>query len=897
MAVEAGSALGQYELVSSLGVGGMGEVYRARDTKLGREVAIKLLLEEVSEDPERLARFEREARVLASLNHPSIATLHGFENEGDTSFLVMELVEGETLADRIRRGPVPPEEAIAIFLSIAEALEAAHAQGVIHRDLKPANVKIGRPDFGTPLKLLDFGLAKAMSESPEGRDPALSQSPTMTLAATMRGEIMGTAAYMSPEQVQGGEVDERADIWAFGVCLLESLTGRPVFGGDTVSSILAAVLRDAPDLDALPPGTPAPLRRLLLRCLEKNPRERLHHIADARLELLDALRAEEEGSGVGGSPDGRSNGALLAAALAGAALAATVVVLWPGRSAEAPAGSGSLKHLAIPLPERTRLVEGPGSAFALSPAGDALVFGAYRDGTDQLYYHRFDEIEPRLLEGTAGARGMSFSHDGDWVAYFAEDQLWKTAVEGGRPVPLRRVPGSASGIAWTTDDLIIYGDRGDGGNPLRSVPAAGGEVEEVTELQPGEVDHRWPSLSADGKVLLYTGWKGSLETAEVVAQSLSTGQRRVVTQGTQAKLAPGGVLLFARRESLWSVRFDQEAMAAVGSEIPVSSEISVMGAGAAHYDVGADGSLVYGSILAGLNLQLSRIGADGARAPVPWLSERDWFTAVRFSGNGERLAVGRGNPGAPDLWIYDVERGTGNRLETGAYSGVWSPDGRQLAFARTFGSDEEDIWIRAPDGSDEARILLGGDGRRQIPTSWSPDGTVLLFNQGTADRGLDIGVLDLEDGTTTAFLSTPADEEEAMFSSDGEWVAYTSDESGRSEIYLRPFPGPGAQYRVSTDGGRFPIWSRSGDAIFYLGPVGVMSASVDRADGIRLGRPRLLFEVQVHASVGGFVTGVFDQCPEEDCFFVAVRDDRPAPLRLIQGWAADLSSRLDSRQR
>ena len=731
------------------------------------------------------------------------------------------------------------------------------------------------------VKILDFGLAKALTEDGEGADSSLSQSPTMTLAATMRGEILGTAGYMSPEQVQGDPADSRADIWAFGICLLEALVGRPVFQGENLSTILAAVLRDDVDLTRLPADTPTQVRRLLDRCLVKKPDDRLHHIGDARVELRAALEAptfgEDAPSGAAARP--RIAGLLAAGAVAGAVIAGIAVGTF--KSAPGPSASRSpLTYVSVLIPPKTLLLEGPGSSVALSADGRRLVFGAYDAPEDHLFYRDLGEPTSRPLADTEAARAPVFSPDGAWVAFFADNELRKIAVEGGPPVSLQSVPGTPSGAVWLRDDTIIYGDRG--GVGLARIPASGGETQEVTFLEEGELDHRWPGVSLDGRVLLYTSWRGSLDNAVVVAQSLETGERREVTQGTQPKMSPGGHLIFARRDSLWAVRFDTESLTTIGSERPVSDEVSVMGAGAAHYDVSADGSLAFASGLAGLNLQLKRISRDGSRLVVPWLSDRDWFTSLKLSRQTGRLVIGRGNPGSPDLWVYDVDRGSGRRVETSAFSGVWGPRGENLVFARSRGADRESIWRWSVDGSSEAELLLGGD-LRKIPTSWSPDGAAVLYNEDDPETGIDIEILHLADGSTSTFLETASAEESGTFSPDGRWVAYASDESGDMEVYVRPYPGPGAKHGVSIGGGRFPVWSWAGDELFYLGDTGIMAVAVDGARGFEVGRPELLFEVATHTSSGGYVDSVFAPCADDDCFYVVSREEAATPPALGSG--------------
>ncbi len=839
MQLETGSKLGHYEILSSLGAGGMGEVYRAKDTKLGREVAIKLLLEEVSADPERMARFEREARVLASLNHNNIATLHGFEKEGDTSFLVMEVVEGETLADRIKRGAIPVDEALPIFLQIAEGLEAAHEKGVIHRDLKPANIKV--TDDGN-VKILDFGLAKAMASEIEMSDASVSMSPTLTLAATQRGEILGTVAYMSPEQASGKPVDKRTDLWSFGLCLWEALTGRRVFEGEDAPNTLAAVLRDDIDFSDLPHPCPPSVRRLLERCLARNRRDRLHDIADARLELQQALDELADPS-----PKAKQAPASGLRPARSWVLGASALVL-----AGAIAG-WTLKTRPEPPPRPTSrfTFSEPGMMLddplrlwlRLSPDGRTVLYNARDDDAIRLYARSLDELESRPIRGTEGSLFGIYLADGESILFDQEGPprvLKKIPASGGPGLTV--APTLALGTTWGPDDTVIMGSA----IGLVSVPSDGGEVR--TLVEPG-FSMRDPFLLPGERAILFHSPTDS--GLEVGVYSLDSDEIRFLLPGRSPRYARSGHLVFMRENALWAVPFDVESLEIRGAPVPVVEGVQTDQT-TRNYDLRA-GTLVYGSA--------GSLAASGSRLVV-WLDRegREEVVPLRVSGyfyprispEGDRFGV-TDQSADGDVWIWHMRQKRLTRLtfEPGAdiYS-TWTPDGRDVIFSSL--RDGGFHLFRKPANGTGAAVRLerAEDARptERFPSSVSPDGKFLVFREG-ATAGFDLGILPLDEPQDARLLlSSDFAELHGAISPDGRWLAYASDESGQREVYVRPFPNvDSGRWHVSAGGGESPVWSRTTRELFYRVrgfPASAMMAVSYQAndEGFRASAPELLFE-------------------------------------------------------
>jgi serine/threonine-protein kinase len=854
VALVLGTRLGPYEILSAIGAGGMGEVYRAHDTKLNRDVALKILAGAFAHDGDRIARFRREAQVLASLNHPNIAAIYGFEDSGSTHALVLELVDGPTLADRIAKGPIPLDEALPIARQIAEALEVAHEQGIIHRDLKPANIKL-RAD-GT-VKVLDFGLAKLADPPGTGVAP-LSESPTITTPAQMTGigALLGTAAYMSPEQAKGRPADKRSDVWAFGCVLYEMLTGRRAFEGDAVSETLAAVLRGEPDWGALPPDLPPALRTVIRRAVQKDPKRRLPDIGITRLEIDETLAPSSELSPSSVIVGARSRTGwraalpwLLAAAL-GAALAIALWAPW--------------RKPPVPLPVRLSAEVGadvtigvpgaPGANLALSPDGKLLVFAAQRTtGVSELYIRRVDQLQATAMSGTDDGRNPFFSPDGQWIGFFAGDKLKKVSIAGGAPVTLcdaaagrgATLGESGRGATWGDNGTIVFQPLGAPGASLQRVSDGGGKPEPFTTLANGESSQRWPQLLPGGKAVLFTtGTPGSFDDGNIVVQPLPDGPHNIVQRGGYyGRVVPSGHLLYIHSGTLFAAPFDLDRLAIAGRSVPVLVGINTFsGTGAANFAVSDIGTLVY---LAGQGVgnEVPMVWLDRTGKTVPLRTTPADWRGPRVSPDGTRLAMAirGGGGGLPEVWVYDWMRDTPTQFTFGAnpnVAPVWTPDGRRIAFASGSIGATNLYWQRA-DGTGDAQRLTEST-RDQLPGSWHPNGKVLAFTEANPQTGYDIKILTVEGdeaqgwkpGTPTVFLNGTSDEQDPQFSPDGRWIAYFSNQSGQPEVYVRPYPISVGMWQISTGGGVYPIWSRTRSELFYITPnQQIMVASYTAAGG------------------------------------------------------------------
>ncbi len=842
----------------------MGEVYRATDTVLGRDVAIKLLPEAFAADADRLARFEREAKVLASLNHPGIAHLYGFESavlpDGSTAhFLAMELVEGEDLAERLKRGPVPVEEAIPIARQVAEALEEAHEKGIVHRDLKPANVKL-TPDG--KVKVLDFGLAKAWSGTGDplsGSAPALSQSPTLAHTGTEAGLILGTAAYMSPEQARGRSVDKRADIWAFGVVLWEMLAGRRLFEGETVSDILAAVLKTAPDFGALPAGIPPRVHRLLERCLRKDPKLRLHDIADARIELAEG---EEPAPAASGPVPPRRATTVLPWAVAALAIAASAGwSLFVARPTTEPARA---LNLAV-LPPSETVSSGP---IDLSLDGRQIVFtAAGADGRARVYVRSLDALEARALPGTEGAGAPFFSPDGRSVGFFAEGKLKRVDLAGGPARELADAPDHRGG-SWGAQGLIVFSPEG--GGPIFRVPASGGEATPVTALDPGaqETSHRWPRFLPDGKRFLFMSRKpkppGRLA---VEVGSAEGGQRTRLVDSSTGGAFSRGRLYFVRETTLLAQALDARTLTVSGDPFPVAENIwrdpNVDGLTA--FSLAEDGTLAYrrGGLV---ESQLTWIDREGRRVGTVGPPARVGDMAL--SPDGRRVVVDITDPvkDTSALYALDAATGTKTRVTLGAGNQsacLFSPDGRSVAFS--WDSEGAFDLYRQEIGAPGNPTPIVVNAVWKFPESWSPDGRFLSYTQSEPGKPRDIWILPTTGGGRPfAFAQTPAEEWGSAFSPDGRFLAYVSDETGRSEVFVRTFPPSTARWQVSTTGGASPVWRHDGRELFYLAPDRTLVAvPVAPAGGeLALGTARPLFrDASLRPAIAGGSTP-YDVAPD-----------------------------------
>jgi eukaryotic-like serine/threonine-protein kinase len=836
--LKTGDRLGPYEVLTELGAGGMGKVYRARDTKLNRDVALKILPESFALDPDRRARFKREAHVLASLNHPNIAAIYGFEESDGVQALVLELVEGPTLADRIANGPIPLDEALPIARQIADALEAAHEQGIVHRDLKPANIKL-RSD-GT-VKVLDFGLAKALDSAPVAIDA--SQSPTVTSPAMMTGVgvLMGTAAYMSPEQARGRSVDKRSDIWAFGCVLYEMLTARRAFAGDEVTDTLARIITTEPDWTSLPTETPVAIRRLLRRCLQKERKGRLDSAVAARLEIDEALTAPAADSSPVVPPARRRERlAWTTAAVATVALIGTSTFLFV-RARPEPV---LVSRFAVTLPEGQRLAGLGQTAIAFSPDGRRLVYVANSSGSQGLYLREIDSLAGKFIPGTEDGAYPFFSPDGQSIGFFASDWLKKISLGGGPPVTLARVEDRKGG-SWGSDGNIVFASGSASG--LSIVPAAGGTVQTLTNLnrQKAEASHRFPHHFPGGRALLFTvGTGGSWDEARIEVLNLGTGERKLLLEGgSDARYVSTGHLVFVRSGTLMAVDFDLERLEVKGSPVLLVEGMlgSSTNSGAAQATFSDAGSLAYvsGDARAFENTVVW-VDRQGIEQPIQ-LPPRG-YSHPRLSPDGQRVALTIDEGNKQDVWIYDLRRGTTDRQTLEGVSGYpfWTPDGKKVTFQSSKAGSHL-FWKPVGSGGGAERLTPGENA--QLSGSWSPDGETLAFADVDPGTGLDIWTLSLKNGRKAApLLRTSFNEADPALSPDGRWIAYESNESGHNEVYVADFPGMNRKELVSTDGGAEAVWSRNGRELFYRSGDKMMAVAIMTQPAFRASTPKFLFE-------------------------------------------------------
>jgi serine/threonine-protein kinase len=839
MQIGPGTSLLHYTIAEKIGEGGMGVVWRATDTTLDRDVAIKVLPEILAGDPGRLTRFEREAKLLASLNHPNIAAVYGLHEQQGVRFIAMELVAGEDLAEVIARGPLPAERVMEIAQQVADALEAAHEQGVIHRDLKPANIRITPED---KVKVLDFGLAKAFEPDPTSANVSPTMSPTITSAGTVAGMILGTAAYMSPEQARGQTVDKRSDIWAFGCVIYEMLTGKLAFPGETISDTLASVLKLEPDWDAVPAETSPALLRLIHRCLEKEARKRLRDIGEARIRIDRTLSGDipafavhvGEASGTDATPDRRARLpwlvaglALLAAVIPGAAL------LLAEDEPERP-----VMRFRVEIGEEDSLdLEQAGPSIALSPDGTRI---AYLAGSPSRIHTRLiGQFDGVALSGTENASQPFFSPDGQWIGFFADNKLKKVSIHGGATMTLCSVQQSRGGT-WSGDGTIVFAPHVTTG--LLRISDAGGEPVELTSTETNETgegirSHRWPHLLPGGDAVIFTVQPNgaSFDEAQIEVLDLESGARRIVARGGSfGRYVPSGHLVYVHEGTLFALPFDADELEPTGAPVPIVERVLYdVRNGGAQLDFSPQGHLIYvsGNVVS-TRRTVVWVEPDGTSTPL--LEELRDYGSPRISPDGTRLALDyAGGSPEEDIWIYDMVRGATTRLTFSDKTDlvpVWSPDGLRVAFSSLREASVPNIHWKLADGSGAAERLTASK-KAQFATSFSPDGRYLLFMEEGGQTNWDLYTLDLRDGSIELFLQTGFREGNGTFSPDGRWVAYDSDESGRFESYVRPFPAGGGKWQVSTDGGGNPIWSADGSRLYYTneGKLMVVDVSAEGA--------------------------------------------------------------------
>jgi serine/threonine-protein kinase len=892
-----GSQIGRFSIERELGRGGMGAVYLAHDTKLDRPVAIKSLPAELMSNPKARSRFSREARVLASLNHPNIATIHEQIEEAEgVGYLVLEYVPGQTLAERIAKGPIKLQETLTIALQIAEAVAAAHEHDVIHRDLKPGNIKI------TPegkVKVLDFGLAKAV-----GGEASEKLSTT-----TEPGKIIGTPAYMSPEQARGKPTDKRSDIWSFGCVLYEMLTAKVPFKDETISDTLANILQTDPNWQALPESTPANILVLLRRCLEKDPHRRLQHIGDAVIEISETLSPPSTVpptvtlTKLETAPRLKPQTVAIIFAAALVCILGVFVALWNPWRITSPTKS-QLSRFVINLPQGESIVStaygsAAGSAVALSPDGTQLAYVVRRGNTNHLCLRSLEKFESKMIPGTEDAQAPFFSPDGNWIGFCAEGKLKRVSLLGGAPQMICEAQRAREGC-WLEDDTIVFADEQKYG--LWQVPASGGEPRQLTSplrflREEPEHSHLFPHILPEGKGVLFT--ISSPGQNRIATFSFETGQyRTLIERGSCAHYVQTGHLIYSLAGDLYAVPFDLKAMKKTGPLLPVVQGVMSFGwYGGAHFSVSRNGSLVYvpGSAATETNTRIVRVDRTGKLEALPFpLGD---YQSPRISPDGENLLVVECET-IPQLWVFDLARGskrpfTDERGHT--YWAIWSPDGKQIVFNSSLGGAVMDLYSKPADGSaQEKRLTESTNQFHLLPKSWADDGKTLIVTKGVdPNTGFDIDIMPSEAvGTPQPLINTRFNEFHPMISPSGRWLAYSSDESGRAEIYIRSYRGPGGAIPVTTDGGREPVWDPSEKELYYRDDTGdkLFKVSILTEPTVQIGSPELLFEGRFMESSSLWGRN-YDISPQGD-FFILIEEEEmqsAAQINVVLNWFEELN--------
>ncbi len=890
MAILAGKRLSPYEVLSAVGEGGMGEVYRAKDTRLDRIVAIKVLPGHLADQAELRERFEREARTIAGLNHPNICVLHDIGHQDGIDFLVMEFLEGETLAQRLLKGPLPLEQVLQFAIQIADALDKAHRNGVTHRDLKPANIMLTR----SGAKLLDFGLAE-LPPLPSPTAP-LSEPPTTRDNITTQGTILGTLQYMAPEQLEAQEADARTDIFALGAVIYEMATGKRAFDGKSQASIISAIMSfDPPPLSSLQPMTPLALDRVVKRCLAKEPDKRWQTASDLREELRwiaeVGLQSPASASATA-KPIRASRRQVLLWSIASLALAAVVsLAVW------------SLKPAPSPLPQpvtRTAITLAPGEelaglsqlAVAISPDGSHLAYVATRGGAQQLYLRAMDQLEARPIPGTEDAVAPFFSPDAQWLGFFADGKLKKICVSGGPAITLGDAA-TPRGATWGSQGTIIFAPTQAG--VLQEMSDMGGNLQPLTRFEEDETSHRWPDLLPDGKTLLFAAGIGT--TLRVRAYSMDSGeQQEIIQAGRQPRYLPSGHLLYVQAGTLMAVPFDVQRMEVTGIAIPVVEDLlQTTPTAAAQYSISRSGSLVYVGGASASQRSLVWVSRNGVEQPLPAPARA--YQSPRLSPDGQRMAMSIDAP-EPQIWLYDLFRAALTRFTfEGTYnrSPTWSHDGERIAFISNKDAAQDTYWQLA-DGSGAVERLTTGEDIIS-PSSFSPDGRLLAFIEINPTTQRDISVLQLSDLKTQLFLRTQFSETAPRFSPDGLWLAYVSDESGRQEIYAQPYPGPGGKWQISTEGGTEPVWNPNGRELFYRSGNKMMAFEITTQPNFSAGKPQTLFEGSYTLAPGANSAPDYDVSPDGQRFLMLKEAGEGASatatqIVVVQNWLVELNRRV-----
>ena len=928
-----GKTLGSYEVQAQIGKGGMGEVYRAQDQKLYRDVAIKILPKDFADDPVQLKRFHQEAMLLASLNHPNLAAVYDLDQEGEVRYLVQELVHGKTLFELLREGPLDIEDSLKIARQIASGLEAAHGKGIIHRDLKPSNVMVTSEGVA---KVLDFGLAMPLDVSPPGETsgsgaatitPSAASNPwseSPTLAGPRANVILGTAPYMSPDQARGKQLDQRTDVWSFGCVLFEMIAGQKAFGGETLLDTLSQIVRGEPDWDAMPPPTPPRIRMLIRRCLQRQLRRRVQHIGDARVVIDEIINEPElylypadgvadaatSGAGVlaGDTVGGSTLSRAAPWAVAAVAVAVAAGAIWRGSGNEVQ--NPPPVRTSIALPAGQQLVGRPTPPFAISPDGDKLAYLASVTDDEgghaptherQLYLRDLASFESEPIPGTEGADHPFFSPDGEWIGFFSADNtLNKVPVSGGTAQEICVVAGSPAGASWGPDGFIVFATRAISSG-LSRVSADGGIPESITSPMGdgGSMEHVWPYHLPGGNNVIFSMVTASGPRLAVV--SLETREVTTIGRvgGRAQYVSTSGHLVYDDAGQLMAVPFDPESLVATGAPLPVVEELYFPPTGnAGYYAVAGNGMLVYVPGEA-VGTQRTLVWVDSEGNEEPLIEEPGGYGMPRISPEGDRVAVTGSGPagGGGEIYVIDITRGSRTRITGGMRETmpVWSPDGTMLVFASSR-DGPANIYERRADGGGQVDVVLATE-ISKWPRSWSPDGAHLAYYEVNPETKRDIWTLPLDgENEPLPFLRTEFNERAPMFSPDGEWIAYVSNESGRDEIYVRSFPEGERQSLVSTGGGSEPMWSRDGSELYYrLGDRMIMVPM--RLDGrFFVGVPEVLFEG--HYAMGD-VSGNQYYDVGDDGRFLMIKADAEAPpplFNLVLHWFTELEELLPTEQ-
>jgi serine/threonine protein kinase len=894
MAIPIGTRIGSHEITARLGKGGMGEVYLARDTKLKREVAIKVLPDEFSRDADRVNRFQREAEVLASLNHPNIAQIFGLEESSGARCIVMELVDGETLQERLQRGPIPIDEVLPLAKQLAEALEAAHEKGIIHRDLKPANIKYSSDGH---IKVLDFGLAKAFQEQ---QTVSLSNSPTL-ISASIPGAILGTAAYMSPEQAKGRPTERTSDVWAFGCVLYEMLTGQAAFAGETIGEILAAVLTVEPDWKRLPAVTPVSIRRLLRRCLQKDRKERLQHIGDARIEINDAGSASD----VESEPRRNVSGSRLwlSALIAGVFIGAVIAWMVASRTVTEPPEMRF--ELATPLSQDT-------VSLAISPDGQQIVFVATSNGRPQLWLRSLSSTSSRPLAGTDSGIHPFWSPDSRSIGFFSDGKLKVIDIDGGLVRELANAPNPLGGT-WNSEGTILFTPNYTG--PIFRISAKSGDAVVVTRVEGQQSSHRFPRFLPDGRHFLYYVPGGINTNARTETRGVYVGQldaaatRRLLDADAVATYAPPGYLLFARQGKLIAQKFDPAKLELSGNPFPITDQLLALGGSATSVGLSASaaGPIVYrGDQGGGLKRQFVWFDRSGKETGKVGPADDANPVAQSLSPDGRRIAMYRTVNGNTDIWTLDLARGALKRFTTDMaieVNPVWSHDGRNILFSSNRNGVFDIYQKSAADAGGEDHLVLTTPQNKGVSDS-SRDGRFVLY-RSPGKEGFDIWALPMSganaspegrshqvmdgEGKPVAVAQTSFEERDGQFSPDGKWIAYQSNESGRMEIWVQTFPGPAGKLQVSTNGGAQVRWGPDGKELFYIALDGhLMSVPIrfTNSQTVEAETPVELFATHVGGAVQATSAQFYSVSPDGKQFLMntIVTEAGNSPITVILNW-------------